>query len=74
MFVLCFRFLSGKPLIDPNTVPRFEFRFDAFRGRNFVEHLRDKIPMNPSVPLDIGRQVKSFFYLFFDQTKVYVGT
>jgi hypothetical protein len=50
--------VSGKPLIDANTVPRFEFRFDAFRGRSFAEQLRAKIPMFPSLLLAHSRQVK----------------
>ncbi len=57
--VVCFRFVSGKPLIDANTVPRFEFRFDAFRGRSFAEQLRAKIPMFPALLLVHSRQVKS---------------
>jgi hypothetical protein len=61
--VACFRFVSGKPLIDANTVPRFEFRFDAFRGRSFAEQLRAKIPMFPSLLLAHSRQVKSPFSL-----------
>jgi hypothetical protein len=56
---LLFRFVSGKPLIDANTVPRFEFRFDAFRGRSFAEQLRAKIPMFPSLLLAHSRQVQS---------------
>ncbi len=56
---LLFRFVSGKPLIDANTVPRFEFRFDAFRGRSSTEQLRAKIPMFPSLLLAHSRQVKS---------------
>jgi hypothetical protein len=50
--------VSGKPLIDANTVPRFEFRFDAFRGRSFAEQLRAKIPMFPALLLAHSRQVK----------------
>jgi hypothetical protein len=56
---LLFRFVSGKPLIDANTVPRFEFRFDSFRGRSFAEQLRAKIPMLPALLLAHSRQVKS---------------
>ena len=31
-------------MIDAKTVPRFEYRFDAFRGRRLRGQLRDKIP------------------------------
>jgi hypothetical protein len=35
--------------VDPNTVPRFEYRFDAFRGHKF-DLLRSKILMFDSLP------------------------
>ncbi len=59
-----FRFLSGKPLIDQNLVPRFEFRFDAFRGRKLADPLWAKIPMFPSIPsAAVGLQVLFNFFV-----------
>jgi hypothetical protein len=52
------RFISGKPLVDPNSVLRFEFS-DGSAVRGF-EDLRAKIPQFESIPSTaVGVQLES---------------
>ena len=55
------RFISGKPLIDANSisVPRFDYRLEGFNVRGF-EDLRAKIPQFESIPSTaLGVQLES---------------
>ena len=54
------RFISGKPLIDANSisVPRFDYRLEGFNVRGF-EDLRAKIPQFESIPSAPGIQLES---------------
>ena len=58
-FYFIFRFISGKPLIDLNTVPRFVYRLDVLGGQG-LEQLKAKIPQFDSIPSTaIGVQLES---------------
>lgn len=51
--------MIGKPLIDSNSAPKFEFSFDAYRGLD-LDLLRNKIRMSDSIPSSvIGLQLEN---------------